>query len=158
MLKYLWITLLVFVLDQITKQAANHFLQLYAAVPVIPGYFNITLAYNEGAAFSFLAQAGGWQRWFLTGLALIISTVLLIWLSRLEKSERMLAIALALILGGAMGNVVDRILFGHVIDFIQWHVGDYYWPSFNIADSAIFLGAGTLIVHSLFFDKEPDKK
>ncbi len=157
MLRYLWITLLVLVVDQITKYIANHTLELHAAVPVIQGYFNFMLAYNEGAAFSFLSNAGGWQRWFFTGLAGIVSIVLLVWIKRLGENEKTTAWALSLILGGAVGNLIDRVLFGHVIDFIQWHYQDYYWPAFNIADSAISVGAALLIISALF-SRESDKE
>lgn len=155
MLKWLWLSGLVILLDQVTKVFANRLLTLHEQIPVIPGFFNWTLAYNEGAAFSFLSEAGGWQRWFFTALALIISIVIIVWIKRLAAHERWTAIGLCLILGGAIGNVIDRILFGHVIDFIQWYYSNYYWPAFNIADAAITVGAVMLIVHSLF-TKEPE--
>jgi signal peptidase II len=149
MLKWLWLSLGVIVLDQTTKQIAEATLMAYEAVPVLPS-FNLTLMYNTGAAFSILADAGGWQRWFFLVLSLAISVVLVIWLSRLEASERYLATALALVLGGALGNFIDRVVFGHVIDFIQVYYDRWYWPAFNIADSAITIGAALLIINSLF--------
>ena len=150
MLKWLWISGVVILIDQVTKVFADKWLTLHEQHPVISGFFNLTLAYNEGAAFSFLNDAGGWQRWLFTALALVVSAVIIVWIKRLAAYERWTAIALCLILGGAIGNVIDRILYGHVIDFIQWYYSHYYWPAFNIADSAISIGAVMLIVHSLF--------
>ncbi len=152
MLRWLWLSGVVILLDQFTKLLAERFLTMHQPVPVIPGFFDLLLAYNEGAAFSFLADAGGWQRWFFTVLAIGVSVFLILWLKRLQATERLTAIALALILGGAIGNLIDRLLHGHVIDFISWYYGDYRWPAFNIADSAITLGATLLIVHAIFFD------
>lgn len=151
MLKWTWLSVLVIFLDQLSKQIAERTLNLYAQVEVIP-YFNLTLAYNEGAAFSFLSDAGGWQRWFFSTLAIGVSAVILVWLHRMKSTERLQAIALALILGGAIGNVIDRLLYGHVIDFIDLYYQHYHWPAFNIADSAIVIGAALIIIHALFFD------
>lgn len=158
---WLWLSTLVILLDQVTKQAAEHYLLLYKAVAVIPG-FNLTLMYNEGAAFSFLSQAGGWQRWFFITLSTVISIALVIWLRQLHKSDsdqgkNILLAGIALILGGAIGNLIDRILFGHVIDFIQVYYANFYWPAFNIADSAITLGAGFLII-DMFQEHAREKK
>ena len=156
---------LVVVLDQISKQYAENSLLLHKAKAVFTG-FNLTLMYNEGAAFSFLSNAGGWQRWFFVTLSSVISVALIIWLRQLGNSKRVLTLGLALILGGAIGNLIDRILFGHVIDFIQVYYyaesclpgfslykftsgGQCFWPAFNIADSAIVLGAILLIVDML---------
>ena len=150
MLKWLWLSGLVIMLDQATKYAADRLLTFHSPVTVIPDFFNFTLAYNKGAAFSFLSDAGGWQRWFFTALALIVSVVLMFWIKHLSRQERWTGAALALILGGAIGNVIDRIIFGHVIDFIQWYYDTFYWSSFNIADSAISVGAAILIVQTLF--------
>ena len=150
MLKWLWLSGLVIMLDQVTKYAADRLLTFRSPVTVIPDFFNFTLAYNEGAAFSFLSDAGGWQRWFFTALAMIVSLVLVFWIKNLSRQERWTAAALALILGGAMGNLIDRVIHGHVIDFIQWYYDKFYWPSFNIADSAISLGAAILITQTLF--------
>ena len=148
MLRYLWISLLVIIADQATKWLANTQLEYHQAVPVMP-YVEWFLSYNTGAAFSFLADAGGWQRWFFTLLAIVISIVLVVWLSRLDEQEKLTAAALSLILGGAIGNVIDRIVLGHVIDFIQVWLGSYPWPAFNVADSAIFLGAISLILSGM---------
>jgi len=145
---WIWLSVLVVVLDQATKYLAETGLILHQPVSVLPG-FNLMLTYNTGAAFSFLADAGGWQRWFFLGLGSAVSVGLTIWLTRLKPGERWLAAALALILGGAVGNLIDRLWLGQVIDFIQLYYDRWYWPAFNIADSAITLGAVLLIVDSL---------
>lgn len=147
MLKYLFITSLVIFFDQVSKWLMMSWLSLYETVVIMP-YFNLTMAHNEGAAFSFLAQAGGWQRWFFIGLALIISVVLFVWLAKLKSTEKLEAISLSLILGGAIGNVIDRISYGYVVDFIDLYIGHNHWPVFNIADSAICIGAILLIADS----------
>jgi signal peptidase II len=152
MLKWLWLSAIVIVIDQATKWLAETSLSLYQTIEVMP-YFNITLAYNTGAAFSFLADAGGWQRWFFTALALIFSLVILVWLSKLKANAKLEAISLSLILAGAVGNLIDRVLLGHVIDFLDVYYQSYHWPAFNIADSAICIGAGLLIIDS--FIKKP---
>ena len=148
MLKWLWITLLVVVLDQVTKSVAASNLVLFQPVELFSG-FNFTLMHNKGAAFSFLSDASGWQRWFFTVIALGVSIGILIWLKRLPSDHRLMAISLTFILGGALGNVWDRVLLGYVIDFIDVYYADYHWPAFNIADSAIFIGASLLIFDSL---------
>ena len=136
-------------LDQYTKALATAELQY--RVPVeITAWFDLMLAHNTGAAFSFLASAGGWQRWFLAGVALVVSVVVGIWLTRLKHSEQMLGIALGLVLGGGLGNLIDRVSLGYVVDFISWHYNDWYWPAFNIADSAICVGAVLLVWDSFF--------
>jgi len=122
-------------------------MQLYQSIPVIP-YFSLTYVHNTGAAFSFLSQAGGWQRWFFAGLALTVSVVITIWLARLKKHEILLAVALSLVLGGAVGNLIDRLLYGYVIDFLDVYYQDWHWPAFNIADSAITLGVSLMLLES----------
>lgn len=149
MLKYLIISIVVAVLDQTTKWIASTQLEYHQLTHFLP-YFDWYLAHNEGAAFSFLADQPGWQRWFLAALTLIISSVLLIWLNKLPAHKKLTATALALILGGAIGNVIDRIHFGYVVDFIQIWLGSYPWPSFNVADSFIFIGAVLLVASDLF--------
>lgn len=134
------------VIDQITKQAITASFQYGESKYIFP-WFNLVLAHNPGAAFSFLASASGWQREFFIVLTTIISCVLL-WMLKSNSTNRMLSIALALVLGGAFGNLYDRVQYGYVIDFVQWHVAGYYWPAFNVADSAIFLGAVMLILDS----------
>ena len=133
-------------LDQASKQLAEALLAPYTPQAVVPGFFNLTLAYNPGAAFSFLAAAGGWQRWFFLALALGVGGVLLRWLLLRPAREVLWPLAFALILGGAIGNAVDRALHGHVIDFIQLYYRDWYWPAFNLADSAITVGAALYVV------------
>ena len=142
-LRYL-ISLVIVISDQITKIAADRMIQLYDRIEVLP-VFNLTLHYNKGAAFSFLSNAGGWQRYFLTGISAVVSVVLIIWLARLLKTEKIMTWSLALILGGAVGNLIDRAIYGHVIDFIELHWNNAYFPSFNIADSAITVGTILLI-------------
>lgn len=148
MLKWLWVSLVVIVLDQATKFLASGTLILHDPVAVLP-FFNLTLMHNVGAAFSFLAGASGWQRWFFTALAVIVSVVLVVWLRRLQHQEKWMAIALALVLGGAVGNLIDRVMYGYVVDFIQLYYKDWYYPAFNIADSAITVGAVMLVIDTL---------
>ena len=152
--KWGWLSLLVIVLDQFTKYLAETLLVMHQPVAVLPS-FNLMLTYNTGAAFSFLADAGGWQRWFFLTLGTVISGGLLVWLYRLKPAEKWLALALALILGGALGNMIDRVWLGQVIDFIQLYYERWYWPAFNIADSAISVGAVLLVLDSLR-TKQPD--
>ncbi len=141
-LAWLWLSVLVFVLDQASKAYFEGALTLYQQIVVIPDYFSWTLAYNTGAAFSFLADSSGWQRWLFALIAIGVSAVLVIWLKRLKVAETWLAIALALVLGGALGNLYDRVMLGHVVDFILVHWQNrWYFPAFNIADSAITVGA-----------------
>ena len=148
-LRWYGLALLVVVLDQYTKGLAESALEYGRPVEVF-SWFNLTLQYNKGAAFSFLSDAGGWQRYFFSVVAVVISAVLVVWLYRMPRQQRLLALALALILGGALGNVWDRLVLGHVVDFISVHYGGYYFPAFNIADSAISVGAALMIFDSLF--------
>ncbi len=140
---WLWLAGSVVVLDQLSKWIVLATLHPGESRYVAP-FFNWVLAYNPGAAFSFLSNAGGWQRWFFTVLALAVSAWI-VTLLRKHSDEFRLSLALALVLGGALGNVIDRIRFGAVVDFIQWHAAGYYWPAFNVADSAITLGAVLLV-------------
>lgn len=141
-LAWLWLSLLVFVVDQASKFYFDSSLSMYQQIVIIPDYFSWTLAYNTGAAFSFLAGASGWQRWLFALIAVAVSAVLVVWLKRLKPEETWLAAALALVLGGALGNLVDRVLLGHVVDFILLHWQHrWYFPAFNLADAAITLGA-----------------
>ena len=132
--------------DQFTKQWVARVLAHGEAIAVT-SFFKLVLAHNTGAAFSFLAGAGGWQRWFFAALALVASVVI-IHLLRKHREELRFSLALSLILGGAIGNLIDRVLLGHVIDFLYFHVGEYYWPAFNVADSAITVGAVLLVWES----------
>ncbi|MBA6044582.1 MULTISPECIES: signal peptidase II [Pseudomonas] len=141
-LGWLVLSLLVLVIDQVSKAHFEGSLEMFQQIVVIPDYFSWTLAYNTGAAFSFLADGGGWQRWLFAVIALVVSAVLVVWLKRLGRDDTWLAIALALVLGGALGNLYDRIALGHVIDFILVHWQNrHYFPAFNFADSAITVGA-----------------
>jgi signal peptidase II len=147
MLKWLWLTLLAVLLDQGSKLAIDASMHLYESIPLIP-YLNLTYVHNTGAAFSFLSEAGGWQRWFFSGLALVISAGITVWLTKLQKHETLLAAALALILGGAIGNLIDRVAYGYVIDFIDVYYGNAHFPFFNIADAAINLGVILMLAES----------
>jgi signal peptidase II len=151
---WLWLSLLVVIADQSTKIFFDQWLSLRQSVTVIPG-FSWTLAYNYGAAFSFLNNSGGWQRWFLSVIALGVSVGLVVWLRGTERKEWRIAVPLTLIIGGAIGNVIDRLRLGYVIDFIDVYYGESHWPAFNIADSAISVGAVGLILISLF--QHPEK-
>ncbi len=146
------LAVVVFVFDQSTKWVVGYTFSYGEVVAVLP-HFNLTLVHNTGAAFSFLSDAGGWQRWFLSLLAAVISGGLIYWIQTLPKTQVLLPMALALILGGALGNLVDRLLFGYVVDFIDWYYGSYHWPAFNIADAAICTGAVLLVVDT--FRKSP---
>lgn len=142
---WLWLAVAVFVVDIATKQLAEMLLVYAQPVEILP-VLNFTLLYNPGAAFSFLADQSGWQRWFFTAIKLVVSIMLIVWIMRLPRTLRWLPAALALILGGALGNLFDRVLFGHVIDFISVHWQNAYFPAFNIADSAISIGAAMMVV------------
>ncbi len=147
MLPWLALALLVLFLDQLTKIVIERTFS-YGDVRAVTGFFNLVLTYNKGAAFSFLASAGGWQDEFLTIVGIAASLFIVYLLAR-HGHQRLFACALALILGGALGNVVDRIAYGHVIDFLDFHWGGWHWPAFNLADSAIVGGAGLLILDEL---------
>ena len=157
-LGWVWLSVVVFVIDQVTKFWFDNNLQMYERITVIPQVLDWTLAYNTGAAFSFLAGASGWQRWLFTLIAVVVSVVLVVWLKRLKPDETWLAVGLALVLGGALGNLVDRVIFGHVVDFILVHwQSSWYFPAFNIADSAITVGA-VLLALDMFKSKKPEEE
>ncbi len=145
MLKWLWLSALVIVLDQFSKHLISSSMQLRESIEILP-FFNLTLGHNTGAAFSFLANAGGWQRWFFTLIALAVSAMIVVWLKRLPATDKWQAAALALILGGALGNVIDRVRFGYVVDFLDVYYQQWHWPTFNIADSAITVGVAILVI------------
>ena len=155
LLRSLAIATLVLLLDQLSKWSALSNLKLGITEEVLP-FMNWLLLLNPGAAFSFLAQSSGWQRWFFTILGLAASLYIL-WLLRKNQSDKILSWALSLILGGALGNVLDRIMFGSVVDFIDLHYGNWHWPAFNIADSAISIGAALIVFSELrkSFGKSP---
>ena len=141
-LRFLWISALAFILDQWSKYTVIDTMSLYQSIQVL-------------RFFSFLENAGGWQRWFFTAIAVVVSVVILWWLKQSPRSQKMLPVAFAFILGGALGNVYDRLVHGYVIDFLDFYVNNYHWPAFNIADSAIFIGAALLIIDMF---KNGDKK
>jgi len=144
-LRWLWVAVVVLIVDQCTKLLADAMLAMHQSVELLP-FLALRKAYNTGAAFSFLGDASGWQRWFFIILALVVIVILLAWLRRLPPGDTRVRLALVLILGGAVGNVVDRIVYGHVIDFIDVFYGSWHWPTFNVADSAIFIGACLLLL------------
>jgi signal peptidase II len=146
---WLAVSMLIVVLDLWTKNIATQSLTLYRPVE-LTSWLNLTLAHNYGAAFSFLSDAGGWQRWLFTGLASVVTVVLVVWLFRLPSREKLTAAALGLIIGGAVGNLVDRINHGYVVDFIDVFYRDWHWPAFNLADSAITCGVVLLLIDGLF--------
>lgn len=147
MLKWLWLSVLMMVLDQASKWYMASWLTLHDTIAVMP-YVNLTMAHNTGAAFSFLANGDGWQRWFFIVVAVVISIVLVVWLAKLKPNAKLEAVSISLILGGAVGNVIDRIIHGYVIDFIDLYYKASHWPAFNIADSAICIGAVLLLIDS----------
>jgi signal peptidase II len=147
--RWLPLTLLVIVLDQLVKAWVVQHFHLFERVHLLP-VLDIILTYNTGAAFSFLADAAGWQRWLFVVLALTVSAVLIGWMRRLRgASQGLLACGLALIVGGALGNLIDRLLHGRVVDFVHAHWGEHYFPAFNVADSAITIGAALLLLDAL---------
>ncbi len=155
MLKWLGLSLFAILLDQGTKLAIDSSMKLYQSIPVLP-FFKLTYVHNTGAAFSFLSEAGGWQRWFFAGLALAISCGIAVWLARLKQHETLLAVALSLVLGGAIGNLIDRLAYGYVIDFLDVYYQTWHWPAFNIADSAITLGVILMLLESFGLVKSKD--
>jgi len=145
--KWLWVSVVVLILDQCTKLLADAMLSMHQPVMLLP-FLALRKAYNYGAAFSFLGDASGWQRWFFIALALVVIAILVTWLRRLPADNTGARMALVLILGGAAGNVIDRLVYGYVIDFIDVFYGSWHWPTFNIADSAISVGVFLLLVDS----------
>jgi signal peptidase II len=143
---WLWLSFLVILLDQTTKALVANTIELSNRIELLP-ILDLTHLQNTGAAFSFLADASGWQRWFFTILALVVSVVLMAWLRRIRTQEQtLLAVGLTLVLGGALGNVIDRVWLGYVVDFVHFHWGTRYFPAFNVADAAITVGAGCLLL------------
>ena len=155
-LRWLWLTLLCLIIDQVSKQWVAGTFDYRETLSVLP-FFNLTFVHNPGAAFSFLADQGGWQRWFFTAIAAIASIVFLVWMAKTPKQQRLLSIAFALILSGAVGNLIDRVLFGYVIDFLDFHWAGFHFAAFNIADSVIFIGAALMIFES-FTNKEDNQE
>ncbi|MGB0721697.1 MAG: signal peptidase II [Gammaproteobacteria bacterium] len=149
MVRWIWLSVAVVILDQATKALAEFYLSYGYPVEVMP-LLNFTLLYNTGAAFSMLADQSGWQRWFFVLMASIISIAIYRWLRHLPTEEKGTAVALALVLGGAVGNLIDRVSTGHVVDFIDVYWDRWHWPAFNIADSAITIGVVVLLYLSFF--------
>lgn len=153
-IKYYWyaLAIIIVLLDQLTKLWVQAEFDVWQRLNVLP-VFDLTLVYNKGAAWSFLSNAGGWQRWFLTGISLVASVVLTVWIYRTPARQRLLLAALTFILGGAVGNLIDRALAGQVVDFLLFYYNDSYFPAFNLADSAITLGAFLMIL-DLFMERK----
>ncbi|MEH6550495.1 MAG: signal peptidase II [Pseudomonadales bacterium] len=152
MWRYFAVSALIIVLDLWSKSVAVEVLSRGRIT--LFSWFDFALAYNTGAAFSFLSDAGGWQRWFFTAIAVLVSIFLVNWIRSLQKGQWILGLGLALVLGGAIGNVYDRLTLGYVVDFVSLHYDGYYWPAFNIADSAITVGAILLVWDMLVNGKE----
>lgn len=152
-LRWLWLTLICLVIDQITKVAVSQQFELYQSIALMPS-LNLTYVHNEGAAFSFLSDAGGWQRWFFSAIAVGISGLLMVWLRALPATATRLNVAYALVISGAWGNLIDRVAYGYVIDFIDVYVGSYRWPAFNIADAAICIGAALILMDAFQSERE----
>ncbi|MFQ1657913.1 signal peptidase II [Aeromonas veronii] len=153
-LRWLWLAVLAFVLDQASKLAVVKLLPFgYPGVEITP-FFNLVHVYNKGAAFSFLADQGGWQRWFFAVLAFAICGLLIHWLRKQSVTQRWSGIAYSFIIGGALGNVFDRLVLGHVVDFLDFYWGSAHWPAFNLADSFIFIGAAMIVLDGLRGEKK----
>ncbi len=153
--RWWWLILLLLVADQLTKQIVIANMALYDSIELLP-FFNLTYVRNYGAAFSFLSDAGGWQRWFFTIIAVVVSVAIMVWLARLDAAQKKLGLALSLVLAGAVGNLIDRSIYGYVIDFFHLYYQNWHYPAFNIADSAICIGAALLIWDS--FSSKPEVK
>ncbi|RTE64353.1 lipoprotein signal peptidase [Amphritea opalescens] len=155
-LSWLWLVIIVIVLDLFTKYQASSLLAYGVPHPQL-AIFDLTLLHNTGAAFSFLASAGGWQRWLFALIAIAVSGMLLVWMARTPREQHWLGAGLALVLGGALGNLYDRVVHGYVVDFISLHYNGYYFPAFNLADTAITIGAGLLIIDMLWSSDNQNK-
>jgi signal peptidase II len=154
--RWLWLSITVILLDQWTKSIAMRHLSLTQPHHIMP-FLNFNLAFNTGSAFSFLGNASGWQMWLFIGFAVVVCLLVLFWLGRLSKQQHWLAIALALILGGALGNLFDRLHYGYVVDFIDFYVKNWHWPTFNLADSAICIGV-VMLASEILFVRSTEKK
>lgn len=152
-LVWVGLSIVAIILDQWSKWIASTSLNYADPVPVLP-FLNWTLLHNYGAAFSFLSDAGGWQRYFFTSLAALVSVIFVFWLMRMPKTVKVLPLAVALILGGAVGNLIDRVALGYVVDFIHVYYNNSHFPAFNIADSAITLGTILLLIDTFFLEKK----
>ena len=148
MLKWLWLSLLVVITDQLTKWLAVEYLAERPPIEIF-SWFDLQLVYNKGAAFGMLSEAGGWQTYLFTVVAIVVCAGLIYYIGRLKANEFQVVIAFSLILGGAVGNLIDRLYQGYVVDFIHWYYQDWHWPNFNIADSAITIGAVLLVMDAV---------
>ncbi|WP_409359754.1 signal peptidase II [Lonsdalea britannica] len=155
-LRWLWLALVVLVVDLGSKQWVMTHFQLGESLPLIP-FFNLTYAHNPGAAFSFLADKDGWQRWFFAVIALAITAALLVLMYRSSASQKLNNMAYAMIIGGAVGNLTDRIVHGYVIDFVDFYINDWHYPIFNIADAGICIGALLIVLEGFFVSSEKKK-
>ncbi len=147
-LRWLWLSAFVVLVDQVSKYWVSHHFNFYQTLAVTP-FFNLTLAHNRGAAFGMLNQANGWQLWFFSAIAVVVGIGILVWLCRLPKHETLSKVALALILGGAIGNLIDRIHLGYVIDYLDFYYQHWHFATFNVADTAVCIGAGLLMLQVL---------
>jgi signal peptidase II len=152
-LSWFWVAIVILILDRVTKILALSHLEAYSPAPICE-WFNFMLAYNKGAAFSFLSDASGWQTWLFGGISIAVTLIMGVWLYRLSAKQRLLSIALTLIIGGALGNLSDRIHYGFVVDFLDFHWNLLHFPTFNIADSAICIGAFLLFVDAFLSAKK----
>jgi signal peptidase II len=150
---WLWLSFSVILIDQLSKHIADHLLHYARPVFVLP-FFNLWLKYNAGAAFSFFGNGSGWQVFLLSGISILVIVFIFAWMTRVKRSDWLMACALSLIMGGATGNLIDRIRFGYVIDFFDFHIGTWHFATFNVADSAISVGATFLVIKLLFFSKK----
>ncbi|WP_028867313.1 signal peptidase II [Psychromonas arctica] len=155
-LSCLWLTVVVLIIDQVTKYLTIQMLDLYESYEVL-SFFNFTYARNYGAAFSFLGDAGGWQKYLFTAIAFVVSAYLLYSMKTTSATHRWINSAYALILSGAIGNVMDRLMFGYVVDFLDFDLGFYRWPTFNVADIAIFIGAAMIIIDALLWAEKREE-
>ncbi|RUO47623.1 lipoprotein signal peptidase [Pseudidiomarina aquimaris] len=155
-LQFLWLSLLLIIIDQATKQWVLSAFDLYESIEIMP-YLNFTYVQNFGAAFSFLSDQSGWQRWLFTGLAIAVSVILLVWLRRNPVGMWRQNLAFSLILAGAVGNVIDRLVYGYVIDFIDVYVNNWHWPAFNVADMAITCGAVLMLLEAFFEQRQEQR-
>ena len=158
---FVWylLSIVIIIVDQWTKWLAKTKLNFLEPIPVIEPFLNWTLAYNYGAAFSFLADAGGWQKWFFSGLALVIALFLIVYLIRAPRNAKLLSLGLAMVLGGAIGNLIDRVRLGKVVDFIHVHYADvWHYPIFNIADIAICIGVAIIVIDMIFLEGKREGK
>lgn len=147
-LRWLWLSLMIILIDQVSKWFLDHQLSINEPYPLV-SFFNIILEHNKGASFGFLQSAGGWQRWLFVAIALVISMMIFVLLYKLPRNKNWQALAMSLVLGGALGNLIDRVRFGYVIDFFDFHINNWHFATFNIADSAICVGVALWILVSL---------